>query len=142
MTTSKKQPRKNLSKEQITEQLANEQKISHIKEIVRKAFPVIEKLDTIYDAQTAVNALDGLIAVEIEKKVKDIKLSELTIDLSKEDTSKIKTAIEKLVALFPDECAQELSETMERLGGTLQAYVANNAMKGKMNIKVDDIVSK
>lgn len=138
----KKQSRKNLSKEQITEQIANEAKIAHIKEIVRIAFPAIEKLDSIYDAQTAVNALGGLIEAEIENVVKKIKLSDLTIDLAKENDSKIKTAILKLASLFPNESAQEISETMERLGSTLQAYVANNAMKGKMNIKVDDLVSK
>lgn len=134
--------RKNLSKEQITEQLANEQKIAHIKQIVRTAFPVIEKVDTVYDAQTTVVALAGLIEAEVENKVKQIKLSEITIDLSKEEDSKIKKAIQKLYDMFPDECAQEFSETLERLGSTLQAHVANEGMKGKMKIKADDLVSK
>ena len=137
-----KQPRKNLSKEQIKEQLANEAKIAHIKEIVRTAFPAIEKVDTVYDAQTACVALAGLIEAEVENKVKQIKMSDIEIDLSKEEDSKIKKAIVKLIGMFPDECAQELSETLERVGSTLQAHVANEGMKAKMNIKVDDLVSK
>lgn len=137
-----KKQRNNLSKEQIKEQIANEAKIQHIKGIVRTAFPLIQKVDTVYDAQTAVNALGGLIEAEIENKVRAIKLSELTIDLSKEKDSKIKTAILKLYDAFKDESAQEFAETMERIGTTLQAHVANEGMKGKMKIKVDDIVSK
>ncbi len=134
--------RKNLSKEQISEQLANEAKITHIKELVRKAFPAIETLDSVYDAQTVVNALGGFIASDIEKKVLEIKLSEIDLDLSGEEDGKIKTAIAELIALFPDESAQEFSETLERLGTTLQAYVSNKAMKEKMDFTVDDIVSK
>lgn len=133
---------KRLSKEEITRQMENENKIKHIKEVVTKAFPLIENLDSVYDAQTAVNALAGLLAAEVEKKVGLIKISEIEIDLSKEKDGNIKTAILEMISLFPDESAQELSETMERLGTTLQSYVANEGMKAKMNIKVTDIVSK
>lgn len=122
--------------------MAAEKKISHIKDVVRIAFPAIESLDSIYDAQTVVNAFGGFIAAEVEKTVGKIKLSEIEIDLSKEGDGKIKDAIQELIGLFPDESAQELSETMERLGTTLQAYVSSNAMKEKMTITADDIVSK
>ncbi len=138
----KKSSRKNLSKDQIIEQMAAEKKVAHIKEVVRKVFPIIENMDTVYDAQTVVNALGGFIAAEVEKTVGKIKLSEIEIDISGEEDGKIKTAIMELIALFPDESAQELSETMERLGTTLQSYVATNAMKEKMDIKIDDIVTK
>ena len=137
-----KKPRANLNKEQIAQQLADQQKVIHIKEIVRKVFPSIEKLDTVYDAQTACVALAGLIEGEVENAVKKITMSQIVIDLSKEKDSKIKTAIEKMALLYPDECAQEYSETLERIGSTLQAYVANEGMKGKMKIKVDDLVTK
>lgn len=137
-----KSPRKNLNKDQIKDQIANDLKVKHIKEVVRIAFPAIDKLDTVYDAQTAVNALSGLIESEIESIVKDIKMSSLAIDLSEEKDSKIKAAILKIISLFPDESAQELSETLERLGTTLQAYVSGKGMSEKMKIKVDDIVTK
>ena len=138
----KKSTRKNLSKEQISEQMATERKIAHIKEVARKTFPFIENMETVYDAQTTVNAFGGFIAAEVEKKVADIKLSELSIDFSTEEDGTIKTAILELFELFKDEPAQELSETMERLGTTLQAYVSGNAMKEKMNIKADDVITK
>lgn len=134
--------RKNKSKEEISQQLANDKKVAHIKDLVRIAFPVIENMDTVYEAQTTVNALSGFIEAEIEKIAGKVKLSEIEIDLSKEEEGNIKTALTELVALFPDESAQELAETMERLGTTLQAFVSNNAMKEKMTITVDDIVSK
>lgn len=134
--------RKNKSKEEISQQLANDKKVAHIKDLVRIVFPVIENMDTVYEAQTTVNALSGFIEAEIEKIAGKVKLSEIEIDLSKEEEGSIKTALTELVALFPDESAQELAETMERLGTTLQAFVSNNAMKEKMTITVDDIVSK
>ena len=133
---------KRLSKEEITNKIAGDAKIEHIKDVVRIAFPCIEKMDSVYDAQTAVNALGGFLASEVEKEAAKIKVSSISIDLSKEPDSKIKKAILNMVKLFPDESAQELAETMERLGTTLQAYVANTAMKGKMNIKITDLVSK
>lgn len=134
--------RKNLNKDQIKEQIANEQKIARLKEIVNKAFPSIEDMDSIYDAQTVVNALAGLISVEIEKEVESIKLSSIIIDLSEEKDGKIKSAIEDLVSKFQDESAQVFSETLERIGTTLQAYVSNEGMKAKMDIKIEDILSK
>lgn len=136
------QKRKSLSKEQIVEKIATEAKIAKIKEVVRKAFPSIEKMDSIYDAQTVVNAFGGFIASEIEKKVLEIKLSDIKLDFSEETDGKIKDALVELTELLKDESAQELSETMERLGTTLQSYTSDKAMRQPMSITIDDIVTK
>ncbi len=134
---------KNKTKEEIAGDMKMQEKVKQIKEMVRLIFPVIEKVDTVYDAQTVVNALSGFIAALIESKVALIKLQELDIDLSKEEDSKIKTAILGIMDLMKDESAQELSETLERLGTTLQQYIVHKHMSAPMEtIKIDDLVSK
>lgn len=142
-TLKKAVKRVNKSKEQILNDMDHAKKVAHIKEMVRQLFPLVENVDTVYDAQTAVNALSGFIAAHIENKVALIKLSELPIDLSGEEDSKIKTSIVAIMELFKDESAQELSETLERLGSTLQQFIVHTHMSAPMNtIKIDDLVSK
>lgn len=110
--------------------------------MVKKVFPLLN-VDTVYDGQTVVNALAGLIAVEIEKKVADVKLSEIKIDLSEEKDSKVKDAMLGIIGIFQEESAQELSETLERLGDTLQAYGAHKFLRGEMStVKLSDILSE
>ena len=134
--------RKNLNKDEIRAQMAQKAKIAHITEVVRGVFPLLD-VDSVYDAQTVVNALAGLIAVDIEKKVQEIKLSEVNIDLSSEKDGKIKTAILAIIDKCQEESAQELSETLERLGSTLQAYGTDLFLRGPMSaVKVTDIVSE
>lgn len=142
-TLKKAVKRVNKTKDQIITDIDHAKKVAHIKEIVRTIFPLIGNVDTVYDAQTVVNALSGFITAHIENKVAQIKLSELPIDLSKEEDSKIKTAIEGIIELMKDESAQELSETLERLGTTLQQFVVHKHMSEPMNtITIDELVSK
>jgi hypothetical protein len=147
MKTNKKvekslKKRVNKSKEEIVSDFAKVEKIAHIKEVVRKVFPLLENMKTIYDGQTTVNALAGFIDAHVEKKVGGIKLSEINVDLSHEEDSEIKTAILEIIAMFPDESAQELSETLERLGRTLSQFAADKFLKEPMStIKISDILS-
>lgn len=139
----KKLPRVNLSKDQLLEQQKFQQKVQHLKDLVRKLFPELETVDTVYDAQTVVNALAGFIDNQIEETVKKIKLSDIKIDLSKETDSKIKTAILNIEAMFQDEPAQELSESLERLGQTFSKHAADKFLRQPMStLSVDDIVQK
>lgn len=142
-TLKKAIKRVNKTKKEIVNDMQMQDKVKHIKEVVRNIFPMIEKLDSVYDAQTAVNALSGFISAYIEQRVAVIKLSELPIDLSKEEESNIKTAILEIMELLKDESAQEVSETLERLGTTLQQYIIHTHMTQPMSsIKIDDLVSK
>lgn len=142
-TLKKAIKRVNKTKEELNNDMKAIEKVKQLKEMVRKLYPFVENLDSVYDAQTTVNALSGFIASHIENKVAEIKLKELPIDLSTEEDSKIKTAILSIVDLFQDEGAQELSETLERLGSTLQQYIVHKHMSAPMDlIKIDDILSK
>lgn len=135
--------RNNLSKDEIKSQLEMDTKVNHLKDVIRSLFPHLETLDTIYDAQTVVNALSGFISAHVEKKLSEIKLSDVSIDLSKEEDSKIKTSIEALIELLQDEPAKDLSQTLERLGKAFSELGAHNFLKKSMSeISVTDIVEQ
>ena len=132
----------NKSKDEIKADIARTARIEHMKEVVRKTFPIIEKVDSIYDGQTVVNALSGFLSAHIEKKISEIKVSDCSIDLSGEPKGKIRTAIEQLVVLFKDEDAKTLSTTLESLGSTFTKFGADKFLKQPMsNVTVKDIVA-
>lgn len=123
--------------------MQSKQRVEHSKEVIRKMFPSIEGMDTIYDAQTVVNALCGFIMPHIENYMSKIKMSELPIDLSKEEDSKIKIAIGELLETLKDEPAKQLMTTLDEFGASFSKLGAHKFLKQPMNvITVDDIVSK
>lgn len=135
--------RKNMTKEEVKSQIELNEKVVHLKDTVRTVFTSLESLDTIYDAQTVVNALSGFIAAHIEQKLMEIKLSDIFIDLTKEEDSKIKTSILDIINNMRDEPAKELSQTLERLGKAFSELGAHNFLKQEMNtIKITDIVKE
>lgn len=135
--------RKNLSKEELEMKVRTEQTNNHIKELCTNIFPHLETLDTIYDAQTAVNALSGFIMAHMEEKLCSILMSEIAIDLSKEPDSKIKTVVLELADMLKDEKAKSLASILDRLGQTFSKLGAEKFLKQEMNtIKIEDIVAK
>src|SRR5574343_353676 len=125
----------NKSKDQIQYELAQKEKVEKLKNMVRHVFPHLENQDSIYDAQTVVNALSGFIQALLEPEIAKIKLSQLDIKthLDKEEDSKIKDAIIDIARLMSNESAEELAETLERLGQTLSQYSAHTFMKKPMS---------
>jgi hypothetical protein len=131
--------RTNLTEHQILMEMQSQERISHTKDLVRKMFPAIEGVDTIYDAQTVVHALCGFIMPHMSK----IKMSDLPIDLSKEDDTKVKKALEELLVILKDEPAKQLMVTLDQFGSSFAKFGADRFLKQPMSaITVDDIVSK
>jgi hypothetical protein len=132
----------NKDKDEVTQEIIYKQKMAKIKKMVEEIYPEIESLSSIYDGQTVVNALSGFIVAHIEKKVLDIKMDDILIDLSQEEDSEIKTAITKIIKKMEGESAQVLSETLEKFGQSLSQYSAHTFMKQPMaTIKLTDILS-
>lgn len=128
------------STQQIKAEISQNEKVTHIKEVVAKVFPLLE-VDTVYDAQTVVNALSGFISAHVEAELYKIKLSDVNIDLSKEEDSKIKTAMVGLIDLLKDEPAKDLAQTLERLGKVFAEFGAAKFLKEPMTaIKIEDIL--
>jgi len=97
MKQKKQSVKSPISKEELVAQMQHKQNVEHIKQVVRDIWPYLADQDTIYDAQTVANALSGFISAHIEKKVNEIKVVDLPIDLSKEKDSKIKSALHFLL---------------------------------------------
>jgi len=142
MKQKKQSVKSPISKEELVAQMQHKQNVEHIKQVVRDIWPYLADQDTIYDAQTVANALSGFISAHIEKKVNEIKVVDLPIDLSKEKDSKIKSAIESIMKLLENESAKDTAATLERLGKTFSEYSANKMLKQPMDtITVNDIVA-
>lgn len=135
--------RKNKTEHELLMEMQAAQRMDHAKEVIRRVFPKLEGVETIYDAQTVVNALSGFIMPHIENYMSKIKLSELPIDLSNEDDSEIKTALELLLKELAEEPAKQLMGTLDRFGSALATFGADRFLKQPMTaITIDDIVAK
>jgi hypothetical protein len=136
----KKEPK---SKGQIIDEIKSKQNVEKQKSLVRAIFPLLSKNKSIYDAQTALNAVSGFISFGIDKKIAEFKVSEIEIDLSKEEDSEIKKSVVKILDLIKDEDAKALSILLEKLGNSFAQFGAAEFLKNPMKkIKVEDIVAK
>jgi hypothetical protein len=132
----------NKTKEEIAMEMAKKQVVAQEKILAKKMFELISNVDTIYDAQTVVNALSGYIKYEVQVRNSALTVNDLLIDLSKEKPSKINDAMSALKTEFQNEKALDLANLLERFGKTLAQYGANEFLKNPMDtIKVDDIVA-
>lgn len=135
-------PRVNKKKEELIAEIERKQRIDNDKDLVKKMFPLIANMKTIYDAQTALSALSGFIVYGIDKKMSGIKVHELSIDLSKEEASEVKTAVMNLQTLLINEDAKTASALLKRFGDTLAQYSAKEYMKSPMKkLKITDIIA-
>lgn len=140
---------KNLTKKEaakLAQEMSNVTKqkadVERQKTLVRLAWQFIEKDLTIYDAQTVVNAVGGFMKFELQRKVEDIKVSDLIIDVSNEKDGSVKTAMVHILEVFKDEKANDASQLLERLGKILGTFSAHQYMKNKMDtVKVEEIVA-
>ena len=141
-TLKKSLKRINKTNEEIKSTFQQQERINHMKDVVKAIFPKIEGIDTIYDAQTVVNALSGFITAHLQKKILDIKLKDIDIDLSNEEDSQIKTAILEIIETNQEESAEELSKILEKFGQALSQFSATKFMKQPMSeITIKDIVA-
>ncbi len=142
MSNKMQKPRTNKSKEQILLEMKQMEKVKHIKEVVRKVYPLLD-VDTIYDAQTVLNAIQGFVKVDLEERLDQIKLSDLKLDFSKEKDSKIKTAMQAIVEVMKEEPADEFSQTIERLSRAFSDFGAQKFLKNPMtDLKIDEILAE
>ena len=134
-------PRKNKSKDEITEEIKRTQKIAHIKKVVKDIFPKLE-VETIYDAQTVLNALSGFIKADLEDKTIEIKLGDLDIDLKKEKESKIKKSMVEIIRFMADEPAMDFAEILDRLSKAFYDFGATKFIKGPMSeVSLEDLLA-
>lgn len=137
-----KKPRASKTKQEITEEMRRKAKINREIALCKMIWPLLEVQDSIYDAQTVLNAASGYVSFETQKRMDEIKVSELKIDLSKEPESKIKDSVLSIIGLIDGESAKDSSSLLERFGKTLSQYGAAQYLKNPMkSISMKDIIS-
>lgn len=135
-------PRLNLSKGEIEASIKQNLAIEKSKTLARKIFPAIANLNTVYDAQTVLNAVAGFIEYELQKKENDMKVEDLTIDLSKQAESPIKAAVVAVLDIVKMENVREASEMAKLMASKLPSYLAGTHMTDKMEtISADKFIA-
>lgn len=135
--------RVNKTKEEVAKEIAQQEIVKQQKILAGIIFKCIEGQETIYDAQTVVNALSGFIKYELSVKEASLKLNDLLIDLTNEPASKIKDAMEALKVELQDKNAKDIAMLLQRFGETLGHFSSAQFMKNPMSdIKIEDIIAK
>jgi len=133
--------RVNKTKDEIAKEMAHKANIEKQKALARRMFPLLA-VESIYDGQTALNALSGYIKFEMAVRESKLKINDLLLDLKKEPDTQITKVMEALKAEFQDEPAKELSDLMERMAKTLESFIARKYINNPMSeIKLEDIVA-
>jgi len=133
--------RVNKTKDEIAKEMAHKANVEKQKALARRMFPLLE-VESIYDGQTALNALSGYIKFEMAVRESKLKINDLLLDLKKEPDTQITKVMEALKAEFQDEPAKELSDLMERMAKTLESFIARKYINNPISeIKLEDIVA-
>lgn len=134
--------RVNKTKDELAEQMAKNARIERMKVLARLIWPFIKDQKTIYNAQTAVTAAAGFIRQELEKKTEQIVVKDLVIDLSHEEDSEIKTAVEHLIQLMQTETAADASALLEKMGSSFTSFGASEYLKNPMSsVSMDEFIA-
>lgn len=136
-----KKSKVNKSKEEIIAQTKHLERVKWEKTIAKLLFPFMAEMKTIYDAQTVLNATAGYINLELQKKLTEIKVSDLEVDISSEPESEVKSVMLKFLGQLETEKAKDVIDFLERYGKGLGQYASAEYLKNPMSIiKVTDLV--
>jgi hypothetical protein len=134
--------RVNKTKDEIAEDIRHTQYVEKQKRLARLIFPVIEDMETVYDAQTVLNAVAGFIKYDLVVKEEAFKVHQVAFDTSKIDDGEVKTRILKLIDLLQVEGAKDVADLLEFMGSKLPQHLAHSHIKGPMSqIKSDEFIA-
>lgn len=137
----KKAPRQNKTKEAIEKEMRNKQYIARQKSLAKIIFSIIANLSTVYDAQTAVNAVAGFLQDEMSKREAELNVCDLLVDLSSQKESEVLTAVKSIFDKLQTENAKESVTILEIMGQKLPQFLANKHLKDPMNsITAEDFI--
>lgn len=125
-----KQKRVNKTKEEIAYDMKVQQVAKEKIALVRRIYPLVKDQKSIYDIQTALYGLAGYIKAELQKREREILLSDLNLDFSNEPKdNEITKAILAVYADLSGEKAWMLEKLLSEFGDSLQKYGAHKYMQ-------------
>lgn len=141
----KKTKRVSKDKSQIAREMAFQEKqkakLDKQKYIAKTIFPFVEKLKTVYDAQTVFNAVAGYIDSTLAIEVSKIKVSDLNIVIDTKKGGELEKAVVNILKSMENVSAEDVSDLSQKMGQKLAEFVANKGLKDKMTIKTADFVA-
>ena len=133
----------NKTKEQIKAEMLVKQDIEKEHKLAILLFPYLQRMETVYDAQTLLHGIAGYVSHELEKKMNGVKVSELPVNLSQEKEGIFRDTFGELLVVLKDEDADHTIKFMKRYGDMLGYYGAKEYMKNPMSIiKEEDLIKK
>lgn len=128
-----KQKRVNKTKEEIAYDMKVQEVAKQKVALVKKIYPHLKSQKSIYDAQTALYGLSGYIKAELQKRERAYLVSDLNVDLSKEEKGVITDAVISLHEEFKGEKAWAFAALLNEFGDSLQKYGAHKYMQQGMD---------
>ena len=133
--------RVNKKKDEIVADMKHKEKVARDIMVAKLLFSFMKDLPTIYDAQTALNAMSGYIKWELKKKTTEFKVKDLGIDLKDEPESEIKTVVASFIGQLENENAEEMGDFLEKYAGILSKYGSAKYLENPMSIiKMEDLI--
>lgn len=117
-------------------------RVERQKTLAKLAFPFLASLPTVYDAQTACNAIAGFIKLGLDTKEKAVIVNAIEFDLSKSEDSVVKDAVQNILGLVEHENAKEVLALFEIMGNKLPEFIAARHMKDPMtSVTVEEFIA-
>ncbi len=134
-----KPKRINKSKQQIVDEMERKAKILRQKEMVRRIFPLL-KVDTIYEAQTAIFAVQGYLKEDLEKKMKIFKINDIALDFKGEPDTEITKVMHTIKSELQNDSAVEVMDMLEIFGNFFPDIGAEKYLAKKISeLTIEDL---
>jgi hypothetical protein len=131
------------SKDQVKAEMLLKQDVAQEKKLAQMIFPYLQKMDTVYDAQTLLHGISGYIHHQLENKMNEFKVNDLPVDVSQEKEGVFRDMFEQLLILLKDEKADHTIKFMKRYGDMLGYYASKEYLKNPMSIiKEEDLIKE
>jgi hypothetical protein len=131
MTKSQK-PQQRKNKAEVDAELKRKAKNERSRLRALRVFPLIASSASVYDAQTAVNAVAGHIKYGLIQQEAKLMVSDLSFELGK-GKSAVDAAVRTILEAIGDDGATEAMETLELMGRSFSSFVEARALKEPMS---------
>lgn len=140
--TRGQKPRQNKSKAQLEAEVAHRQEVDRDKQLVKLMWPFLSNLKSIYEAQTVVSGMSGMIKFQAEQKMKEYQVKDLVVDISKEKDEDIKRSFINILGLLENENAVHIADLLRRFGDNFSRLATNRFLKNPVSeLTIEDILA-
>jgi hypothetical protein len=133
--------RTNKSKEELIKEAEHRKVVMHKKDVVKLVFAELQDQKSIYDSQTLILTMAGLIAQELRKRNDEMVLDAIDLDFDAIKDDVFKAKLIALANLLYEEKGQELADLLQELADAFGKLGAHRFVQGKMDqVKIDDLI--